>query len=136
MDGGFIPVVPELIKSNGDDYYLHVDLPGNDTLNFLLLTQNGCPACDKIAKTLLRMQQDPDLYFPAIVYYLDISPRGPDDVNHAIAMHGLNVENVPALFIVNKKKRLIPFPMIGADGTRVPHLVNLTQQDIYQTWCR
>ena len=133
MDG-FIRVVPELIKSSGDDHYLHVDVPENDVMNFLLITQQGCPACTRMASLLKEMQQDTDIYFPAIVYYFDTTPRGPDDVNHAIKMIDLDIMNVPMLYLINKKKRLIPFPLFKADGTRVAHLVDLSKEDILKIW--
>lgn len=133
MDG-FLNVVPELIKTNGDDHYLCIDPPGNDCFNFLLITQQGCPACDRFQQTLREMQRDTNLDFPAIVYCLDTSPRHPNDVNHAITMATLNVINIPTLYLVTKRKRLIPFPMTTTDGAVVPHLINLTKADIYNTW--
>lgn len=132
---GFVQIVPELIRSNGDDLTLHVDFPqNNNTKHLFLVTQDGCPACDRIKRTLQEMQQDINTYFPAIVYILKDRPRFTDDVNHYVAMAELNVMNVPTLFLVNKKKKLLPFPLIKCDGTTVPHLVNLSKEDIYHIW--
>lgn len=134
---GFIPIVPELIKTNGDDHYLNVNPPDNKSLNFLLIAMQGCPACERVKKMLQEMQEDSDLYFPAVVYYLDTAQRWPDDVNHIITFSskdGLDVKDVPTLYLVNKRKRLIPLPFLKADGTPVTHLVNLDKNDIYSLW--
>ena len=133
MDG-FFEIVPELIKSSGDDPYLYLEPPGNDVFNLLLVTQKDCAACARLQQTLREMQQDINLDFSAVIYYMYTFPRRPDDVNHLLAMASLKIKNAPALYLINKRKRLIPFPMLKMDGTQAPHLVNLTKMDIYNIW--
>ena len=132
MTSGFLPLVPELINFD-DDVLKTKCAPPEDCFDLLLITQVGCGACQRVAETLKSMQNDPNIYFPVVVWYNSTQPRSDDDVNHNRLMKRLDVIDVPALYLINRKQRIIPFPLVKVDGTRVRHVANLSKDDIYRT---